>query len=376
VSGGRFILKQIHVRGAGTSDLTRYVAKSKLDEAREGHRPRELFTRTADNLTHSAAQEWLSITGGALEKRVILHYVLSFEQGREYEVLGDDEDERKRQTVAFVRRAVSESLHEIGIAEMRWVAGIHRNTGNPHVHLLLNKNAIARTTQDLISLPRLPSPVIAHYTKEADGRRDFSYGLLINSFAEQVDARHRERARSLLFENSIRTVRIARNLLAPEALLTRRPTAEERLVGRWLLAEIEAPRALLTPVLRGEFKTDSATRRTAGVQGQGAERSRLGALRDEVACLDNAALAREQSVVPAFIEMEHLRAILTFPPRGLTIRTDELTPSFERARQADAHSYRERGIQEHLYEATLKTITPAPDTKEQSRIISPPSRTR
>jgi hypothetical protein len=119
-----------------------------------------------------------------------------------------------------------------------------------------------------------------------------------------------------------------------------------------------------------------ATRRAAGAQEQGADRSRLGALRDEVARLDNAALAREQPVVLAFIETEHLRAILTSPPRGLTVQTHELTPGFERVRQADAYSHRERGIQEHLHEANVKTITPTHDAREQSRIISPPSRTR
>jgi hypothetical protein len=77
MNGSRFVLKQIHVRGAGKSDLTRYVAKSKLDAAREGRNPRELFTQTADNLTSLTAQEWLSITGGALEKCDVLHYVLS-----------------------------------------------------------------------------------------------------------------------------------------------------------------------------------------------------------------------------------------------------------------------------------------------------------
>jgi hypothetical protein len=376
VSGGPFVLKQIHVRGAGVSDLTRYVARSKLDEAREGRKPRELFTQMDDNLTYRAAQEWLSITGGAPEKRDVLHYVLSFEQGREYEVLGDEEDERKRQTVAFVRRAVGESLREIGIAEMRWVAGIHRNTGNPHVHLLLNKNAIARTTQDIVRLPRLPAPVIAHYTKGADGRREFSYGLLINSFADQVDARHRDRARSLLFENSIRTVRIARNLLAPETLRARHPTEEERLVGRWLLAEIETARAPVTPFSRGGQKFNSAALSTGGAQEHGAVISRLGALRDEVARLDNAALAREQPVVPAFIEAKQLRAILTATPRGTTILADELTPRLDRVRQVEVHTQPERGIQEHLREANVKTITPTSNVKEQSRISSPPSRTR
>lgn len=61
---------------------------------------------------------------------------------------------------------------------MRWVAGIHRNIGNPHMHLQLNKNAVALATRDLARLPRLPAPLVAHYTKEADGRREFSYGRL------------------------------------------------------------------------------------------------------------------------------------------------------------------------------------------------------
>jgi hypothetical protein len=362
MSGSRFVLKQIHVRGAGKSDLARYVAKSKLDAAREGRKPRELFTQIEDNLTHRAAREWLSVTGGALEKRDVLHYVLSFEEGREYEVLGDDEDERKRQTVAFIRRATAQSLREIGIAEMRWVAGIHRNTGNPHVHLLLNKNAIARDTQDLVRLPKLPAPVIAHYIRAASGGREFSYGLLINSFAEQVDARHRDRVRALQFETSIRTVQIARTLLAPDTLRVRLPTEEERLVGRWLVAEIGAARAPQPLALRSQMKAETA--------------ARLGALRNEVARLDNAALAQGQPLVSAFIETEQLRVFLTATPRGLTIHADELSPHFERVRQVDTRSQLERGAQTHQHEPNPKTITPMPDPKEQSRIISPPVHTR
>ncbi len=372
----RFVLKQIHVRGAGTSDLTRYVAKSKLDPAREGRKPRELFTRAADNLTHLEARDWLSITGGALEKRDVLHYVLSFEQGREYEALDDNEDERGRQIVAFMRQAVAKGLREIGIAEMRWVAGIHRNTGNPHVHLLLNKNAIERATQDLVRLPKLPAPVIAHHTKTADGRREFSYGLLINSFADQVDAMHRARVRALQFENSIRTVQIARNLLAPETLRVRQPTEDERLVGRWMIAEIEAARAPRTLALPGQMKTALTAQRTGETQAHGALMSRLGALRSEVARLDSAALAQGEPTVPAFIETEQLRAILTDPPRGLTIHTGGLNPRLERVRQVDARLQSERDAQGRQHEPNTKTIIPTPDTKEQSRLISPPFRVR
>ncbi|MFL6230719.1 MAG: hypothetical protein ACJ741_18250, partial [Pyrinomonadaceae bacterium] len=248
------------------------------------------------------------------------------------------------------------------IAEMRWVAGIHRNTGNPHVHLLLNKNALARGTQGLVHLPKLPAPVIAHYTRAADGRREFSYGLLINFFAGQVGARHRARVRALQFENSIRTVQIARNLLAPETLRARQPTEDERLVGRWLIAEIEAARAPQSLALRSQMKAETA--------------ACLGALRNEVARLDNIALAQGQSAVSAFIETEQLRSILIAPPRGLTLHNDELTPHFERIKQVDTRSQSEHGAQTHQHEPSPKTIISTHDTKEQSRIISPPIRTR
>ena len=65
--------------------------------------------------------------------------------------------------------------------EMRWVAGVHLNTDNPHVHLLLNKHAISRETQSLIRIPKLTAPLIAHYTIRPDKTRVFSYGTIINS---------------------------------------------------------------------------------------------------------------------------------------------------------------------------------------------------
>src|SRR5947209_6462632 len=123
---------------------------------------------------------------------------------------------------------------------MRWVAGVHLNTDNPHVHLLLNKNAILRETQDLIRIPKLTAPLIAHYRLQPDKMRVFSYGTVINSFAAQVDARHRDRARFLQYESPLRTVKFTRELLTSETLRTRQPTDEEKLIGLWIVTEMEA----------------------------------------------------------------------------------------------------------------------------------------
>jgi hypothetical protein len=367
MSRARFVFKQIHVRGAGTSDLARYVAKSKLDAAREGAKPRELFTDRADSLTHIEGREWLSITGGALEKRDVLHYVLSFGDAREYEALGEDEDERRRQVVAFIRRAMAKSLSEVGVAEIRWLAGIHRNTSNPHVHLLLNKNALDRAAQGLVRLPKLPAPVIAHYTTAAAGAREFSHGLLINSFADQVDARHRARVRSLQFENALRSIRIDRDLLAPEALSSRGPTEVERLVGRWIVAEIESASSTPTQVQYTRTGINQLGLGAGETLEREAPASRLEALRAEVARLDGAALAQGQTAPRAFIETEQLRALLVSPPRGLTILTEETSARFENVRKADERARQGHDARNLQHGVSGGLNTPAHDTKEQSR---------
>lgn len=185
----RFILKQIHVGKTGNSDLTRYISKSKLDHEREGEKARPLFSEHEDGLTAMQAKKFLSITGGELEKTDVLHYVLSFSNEKEFESLGCDEETRRREVAITLRESIREALASIGVAEMRWVAGLHRNTDNPHLHILFNKNAIEKETGELIRVAKLPASLVAHNTRQHDGTREFSYGIIINSFAEQVDAR-------------------------------------------------------------------------------------------------------------------------------------------------------------------------------------------
>lgn len=113
MGNSRFVLKQAHVRGTGSSDLTRYVAKSKLHEGREGKSARPLFTDRSDNLTSGEARKWLSITGGALLRADVLHYILSFEDAREYQLLGDEVDERRMEIARYVRRALADGFKKL-----------------------------------------------------------------------------------------------------------------------------------------------------------------------------------------------------------------------------------------------------------------------
>lgn len=204
MSQSRFVLKQIHIKGtSGKSDLTRYVSKSKLDEEREGKKARLLFSEYDDKLTHTDAGKFLSITGGELRKNEVLHYVLSFADEKDFEILGRDEEDRRDKVALFLRGSLSTALASIGVAHMRWVAGIHRNTDNPHLHILFNKNAIEKATNNLIQINRLPSSLIAHHQIQSDGSRIFSYGAIINNFAEQIDARRHERALFLQHETPV-----------------------------------------------------------------------------------------------------------------------------------------------------------------------------
>ncbi|MGB8510887.1 MAG: hypothetical protein WCD76_21115 [Pyrinomonadaceae bacterium] len=119
---------------------------------------------------------------------------MSFEDPPDYHKLGDDDRERATEIRAGLRLALSRATKEIGVEGWRWAAGIHLNRPHPHVHILLNKNALSRETGDLTRVPKLPRPLVAHYPDGAEGAREFDYGVIINSFAEHVDLRLRERA--------------------------------------------------------------------------------------------------------------------------------------------------------------------------------------
>lgn len=194
MSKSRFVLKPARVGGSASSDLTRYIAKSKLDKRREGEHARPLFNEDRDDLTFWEARKWLSITGGALPREDVLHYVLSFEVVKDYESLGKTDAERMAEVRAYLRRALTKAARQAGVESWRWTAGIHLNKPHPHVHLLINKNAIDRQSGELRRVEKLLPPLIAHYKNQTDKTREFDYGTIINSFAADVDARLRDRA--------------------------------------------------------------------------------------------------------------------------------------------------------------------------------------
>jgi hypothetical protein len=233
VSKSRFVLKPAKVGGSGSSDLTRYVAKKDLDRHREGGTARPLFTDRADDLSFWEARKHLSITNGALPREDVMHYVLSFERPADYEQLGSTDAERAKEIRAYLRAALAKAAREMGVESWRWTAGIHLNRPHPHVHILINKTVVDERTNELRRVEKLIKPVVAHNKVRDDKTREFDYGTIINSFAADVDARHRERTHADRDGRQLGEARARRERLSDRILLG------ESMWARYLVGRLE-----------------------------------------------------------------------------------------------------------------------------------------
>src|ERR1041384_3411039 len=311
-----------------------------------------------------------------LQKEDVLHYILSYSDGREYNLLSDDRGERRSEIARYVRSSLAAGFQEIGLGETRWIAGLHLNTDNPHIHLLLNKHALLRARQDLIRLSKLPAVLAPHHRLQPDGIRTFSSGTIIDTFAAQVDARHRDRVRFIQYKNRLRGMEFTRALLAPETLGKRQPTDEERLVGAWVVAEIEAARAPKNLRMSSLFERSSAAEKSRRAQTDEASKHSLSVLRTEVARLDRMSSLTGEPPLAAFIETDTLRGIITAPPRGMTIASRELELLFEKVLDHDSTRLIERDAHAGRTAPNQLTTTHNTPAKEPSRSISSHVRAR
>ena len=167
-----------------------------------------------------------------------------------------------------------------------------------------------------------------------------------------------------------------RALLAPDTLGKRPPTDEERLIGSWVVAEIESARAPKNLRLKNVSEHSPAAEKSRPTQGNESSRHSLAVLRTEVARLDRASSQKGEPPLAAFIEIETLRGILTAPPPGMTTAPRELELLFEKVLAHD--STHQLGCNEHSGRTAPDRLIAAHNTpaKEPSRAISPPVRSR
>lgn len=154
----RVVFRIISTGGVGAGRVTRYIAERDKDLEREGTGPRPLFSEDREGLTYRAADRVLD-PNGQPEKDDLLHISVSFEE-KDFEKLGADEKERQTRLREVIHEGVKGMTEELNVERLTWVAGIHRNTENPHVHIVVHKQTIERGTDKRIHL--IPKELLPH----------------------------------------------------------------------------------------------------------------------------------------------------------------------------------------------------------------------
>lgn len=146
--------------GAGASRVTRYIAERDKDLEREGPGPRPLFSEDREGLTYRTADRVLD-PDGLPQKDDVLHFSVSFEE-TDFEKLGADEKERQTRLREVIREGMSGMTEELNVERLIWVAGIHRNTENPHAHIVVQKQTIERGTGKEKRIGRIDKRLLPH----------------------------------------------------------------------------------------------------------------------------------------------------------------------------------------------------------------------
>ncbi|PYS34770.1 MAG: hypothetical protein DMF75_05520, partial [Acidobacteria bacterium] len=155
--------------GAGASRITRYISERDKDLAREGPGSRRLFSEDQDNLSYHRADRILDPDQGQPNKDDLIHFSVMIEE-EEFDKLGADEKEKQERFREAVREAMKGTATELNVEELTWVAGIHRNSQNPHAHIVMNKAAIERRTGRDKWINRIPKRLLPH--KEIQNGRE------------------------------------------------------------------------------------------------------------------------------------------------------------------------------------------------------------
>ena len=174
--------------GNGASQATRYISERERDENREGKEPRKLFSGDKDDLNFYQANRLL---GGDSEPRTndVLHLVISFEKEEDFNQLGANEGSRQQGVRESTRGTMSEMTGLLNAEELRWVAGIHRNTDNPHVHLLIHRDYVDREAGRTRRLKTLPKEMRVGWEKSDDGERIIKPGRFNETFEKFLEQR-------------------------------------------------------------------------------------------------------------------------------------------------------------------------------------------
>lgn len=297
------------------ASLSRYIADSKVERGREqlderGSRP--LFSAREDNLTFQQADEILNPTNRELEKKDVIHVVVSPEPGS-IERAGDDDDERRATFIESIRDAIREMEVELNVKALSWIAGLHHNTRAPHAHIAVSRWAIDATTGKLRYIKHLPESLLPRNIEGEDGTRRFSTGKIAEVFAGSLNPKLKP-IRSVRLTDKQRNTEISRSVLTRYDEMLREPSPEERVVGRWLETAL-----MLSKGVYGDMSRDELLREHE-------------ALTNQVVNIDAQARAQGARPPAAYIVPQRLEDLLSARTNDVkvTVSTERVLPENEK----------------------------------------------
>jgi len=171
--------------GSGASRATRYISEREKDPTREGPGARPLFSQDREGLTYRKADRILDPVNGEPAKDDLIHLSVSLEE-EDFEKLGKDEKERQARLREVIREGMKGVAGELNVEELTWVAGIHRNSDNPHAHIVMRNSAIERGGVKEKEIGQLRKSLLPH-KKMKDGKEIVVPGRLGEKFLAALD---------------------------------------------------------------------------------------------------------------------------------------------------------------------------------------------
>jgi len=171
--------------GAGASRTTRYISERDKDPTREGPGARPLFNDERSDLTYRKADRILDPVSGQPEKDDLIHVSVSLQE-EDFAKLGSDEKERQTRFRQVIRDGMDGMAEELNVQRLTWVAGTHRNSENPHAHIVISKDARERGTDREVRIGRVRKTLLPH--KEIhDGKAVLVPGRIGERFIDALD---------------------------------------------------------------------------------------------------------------------------------------------------------------------------------------------
>ena len=174
------VIASVQSKRGSSRGLIHYLAHSKIDPDRESVSGRELFNAYTDHLTVRSANNFLKPDCGKGRplNDDLHHLVLSFRQA-DFLQIGSTDEERKRRLKIVTRHAIGKLEDRLQSERLAWAGAVHLNTGNPHVHIAIQKQYSTRDVQSK-SLNKIPREALPHF-ELIEGERQMVDGILIES---------------------------------------------------------------------------------------------------------------------------------------------------------------------------------------------------